>query len=151
MQSPVRIPLAGFALLGTLATTGCHLNAGNTPSPEAAARAGQRGATGVLDEGDLDRRRVTRFEELLEARVSGVRVRRLANGEFIVQVRGINAIHGTTQPLFVLDGVPLPDSRSLTGINPADVARIEVLKDASAAAYGARGANGVILITTHRP
>ena len=98
MQSRIRIALAGFALLGTLTTTGCHLDSGNTPSPEAAARAGQRGATGVLDEGDLDRRRVTRFEELLEARVSGVRVRRLANGEFSVQVRGTNTIHGTSQP-----------------------------------------------------
>lgn len=155
MHPRAPIKLTGFLLLAGLATAGCHLESPEEPSPEEAVSeeatdVADRGSS-VLDAEDLDRRRVTRFEQLLEARVSGVRVRRLANGEYSVQVRGINAIHGNTEPLFVLDGVPLPDSRSLSGIHPADVAQIQVLKDGTAAAYGARGANGVILITTRRP
>jgi TonB-dependent starch-binding outer membrane protein SusC len=130
---------------------GCHLGSTKKPSPEDAPRTVDRDGAGVLDAKDLENLRVTRVEELIEARVSGVRVRRLANGEYSIQIRGINALHGSTEPLFVVDGVPLPDSRSLVGVNPVDVARIEVLKDGTAAAYGVRGANGVILITTRRP
>jgi len=143
--------MAGLALLAALVLPACNLDTPEEPSPEDAPRRVDRGGTGVLDAEDLENRRVTRVEELIEARVSGVRVRRLANGEYSIQVRGINAIHGNTEPLFVIDGVPLPDSRSLIGVNPVDVARIEVLKDGTAAAYGVRGANGVILITTRRP
>jgi TonB-dependent starch-binding outer membrane protein SusC len=91
-----------------------------------------------------------RVEELLEGRVGGVEVRRLPGGRFAVSVRG--AGHEGREPLWVVDGVPLPaglpSHELLAGISPADVARIDVLKDAgAAAAYGARGANGVILIT----
>lgn len=143
-----RSTFPALTLLAVFALGGCHLNP-EEESPEPAREASQ-GANGVLDQEDLENTRVTRFEELLEARVAGVRVRRLANGEFTVQIRGINAFHGSTEPLFVLDGVPVLDTRNLAMINPADVARIEVLKDASAAAYGTRGANGVILITTRR-
>jgi TonB-linked SusC/RagA family outer membrane protein len=88
-------------------------------------------------------------------------------GNFNVQVRGQTSILGSNQPLYVIDGLPIvnsevtPESTSnfrsspsrnpLNGINPQDISSIEVLKDASAAAiYGARGANGVVLITTKR-
>lgn len=93
-----------------------------------------------------------RLEELLEGRVAGVSVRRLPSGGFSVRVRGAGARFGTGEPLFVVDGVPLlPGPHALSGINPQNVARIEVLKDASAAAiYGSRAGNGVILITTRR-
>jgi TonB-dependent SusC/RagA subfamily outer membrane receptor len=148
MAMRTRSTLPALTLLAAVALGGCHSNP-EEGSPEP-ARDAPRGANGVLDREDLENNRVTRFEELLEARVAGVRVRRLANGEFSVQIRGINSINGSTEPLFVLDGVPLLSTRSLVGINPSDVARIEVLKDATAAAYGTRGANGVILITTRK-
>ena len=139
-----------LALLLALFPAGCGIGSSETgaeePRPEA-----RDGSSSVLDEEDLRNRPVTRFEELLQARVAGVRVTRLANGDFRVQVRGINNFHGTSEPLFVIDGVPVIDRRTLIGLNPVDVVRIEVLKDGSAAAYGARGANGVILITTRRP
>src|SRR5699024_3404187 len=64
-----------------------------------------------------------------------------------IMVRGRNSIKASNTPLIILDGVPYEGA--LSNINPADVNSIEVLKDASAAAiYGARGANGVILVTT---
>jgi TonB-linked SusC/RagA family outer membrane protein len=65
-----------------------------------------------------------------------------------VMIRGIGTINSSSNPLYVVDGVVMEDFQFL---NPNDIERIEVLKDASAAAiYGARGANGVILITSKR-
>lgn len=68
-----------------------------------------------------------------------------------INIRGISTITAGTSPLIVVDGLPLSESSSLNVINPNDIASIEVLKDAAAAAiYGSRGANGVILITTKK-
>jgi TonB-dependent SusC/RagA subfamily outer membrane receptor len=97
--------------------------------------------------------RVAHFEQLLEGRVPGVEVQRLGGDRYSVRVRGGGSLAGTGDPLFVVDGVPFPVGVSVrdlaAGINPGDVARIDVLKDAMATAtYGMRGANGVILITT---
>ncbi len=70
------------------------------------------------------------------------------SGNTRVVIRGINSINTNTEPLYVVDGVQMTDFQL---VNPNDIERIEVLKDASAAAiYGARGANGVILVTTKR-
>lgn|GEM_PF-193317 len=94
---------------------------------------------------------VGRVEELFEGRFPGVRVFRQAGG-FSVQIRGATTLNGNTEPLYVIDGFPIePGPDRLIGINPADVARIEVLKDAaSLAMYGSRAGNGVVLITTKR-
>ena len=63
-------------------------------------------------------------------------------------IRGMNSLYTSSDPLYVVDGVQMTDFQYL---NPNDIERIEVLKDASATAiYGARGANGVLLITTKR-
>jgi TonB-linked SusC/RagA family outer membrane protein len=76
-----------------------------------------------------------------------------------VRVRGTNSIGTNTEPLYVIDGVPAtqgttsddPTQNPLNTINPNDIESIDILKDASATAiYGARGANGVVLITTRR-
>jgi len=82
-----------------------------------------------------------------------------------VKIRGTNSISAGTSPLYILDGVPIPETQQsinpavlggaamsgLEGINNADIESIEVLKDADATAiYGSRGANGVILITTKK-
>ena len=82
-----------------------------------------------------------------------------------IRIRGTTSINGTNEPLYVIDGIPiitkaeelttgwLLDSQinPLSSLNPADIESIQILKDASATAvYGARGANGVILITTKR-
>lgn len=67
-----------------------------------------------------------------------------------VVLRGIGSINGSVEPLYVIDGVPMSSSR-FRSLNPNDIDRIDVLKDAGATAiYGNRGANGVIVITTKR-
>ncbi|PJJ75677.1 TonB-linked SusC/RagA family outer membrane protein [Thermoflavifilum aggregans] len=94
----------------------------------------------------------TNVLQLMEGSVAGMQVSqpsaapgRSAN----ILVRGVNSINASTSPLVVVDGVPF--SGASNDINPNDIASIEILKDASAMAiYGARGANGVILITTKR-
>lgn len=69
------------------------------------------------------------------------------NDNSAILIRGINSFAGGTAPLIVVDGVP---DRDFARLNPADIESINVLKDASAAIYGVRSANGVILVTTKR-
>lgn len=113
------------------------------------------GAVSSLSGERLRAHRASRVEEMLQGRMAGVIVNRLPGGGFSVRIRGASSMVGGGEPLFVIDGVPLHGLRpghELDGINPADIERIDVLKDAgSAAIYGSRAANGVILITTRRP
>lgn len=103
---------------------------------------------------DSTTRTVTHVEELLIGRFPGVHVRRTPSGGFSVRVGGPNSFISNEEPLYIIDGTPVnvaPD-RGLYWLSPADVARIEVLKDpATTSMYGVRGANGVIKITTKRP
>jgi TonB-dependent SusC/RagA subfamily outer membrane receptor len=94
------------------------------------------------------------IEKLIAGRVAGVQLGRAADGSLTVQIRGATNWNGDSAPLYVIDGVPIAPGPggSLAGINPADIASIEVLKDAvSTAMYGSRGANGVIVIKTKKP
>lgn len=88
------------------------------------------------------------------SRFPGVVVTRAPDGGLSVRIRGTTSIHGSNEPLYVIDGMairPGPGG-SLEGINPYDIESIEVLKDAaSTTMYGMRGANGVIVIKTKRP
>ncbi len=108
-------------------------------------------------------------DQLLQGKVAGLQVT-IASGQpgaaATVRIRGNNSIRAGTNPLYVVDGVPLdgrsarpgfntsglgqlPDANPLTYLNPADIESINILKDASASAiYGSRGANGVVMITT---
>ncbi|MBV9773502.1 MAG: TonB-dependent receptor plug domain-containing protein [Gemmatimonadetes bacterium] len=117
-------------------------------------RAASASRTGrVATARDLRDARVVRAEQLLEGRFAGVQVTRLAGGGISVRIRGGTSIMGDNEPLYVLDGMPLQagPGGALNGINPEDIARIEMLKDiGSTAIYGIRGANGVVLITTKR-
>jgi TonB-dependent starch-binding outer membrane protein SusC len=115
------------------------------------------GSVASLNTEDERYPRATRVEELFQGRLPGVQVSRSPGGGYSVRVRGAGTLMSSGEPLYVIDGVPIHTTipgHALDGINPADVARIDVLKDAgSAAIYGANAANGVILITTkrHRP
>lgn len=94
------------------------------------------------------------IEKILADRVAGVRLGRASDGSLTVQIRGSGSLNADTQPLYVIDGVPITPGPggSLSGINPYDIASIEVLKDAvSTTMYGSRGANGVILIKMKKP
>lgn len=93
------------------------------------------------------------FDQALQGQVAGLSV--LSNtGEpsasAVMTIRGTNSINSGTAPLYILDGVPISASDFNT-INPADIESLSVLKDASSTSiYGARAANGVIVITTKR-
>jgi TonB-dependent SusC/RagA subfamily outer membrane receptor len=108
-------------------------------------------AVGNIDPNDVPQP-VARLEDLLIGRVAGVDVLRGPRGGVQVIIRGRSSIMGSNEPLYVIDGIAarIPPGGGAPLINPADIASIEVLKDASAAIYGSRGANGVILITTKR-
>lgn len=106
-------------------------------------------ATTSIGSAELERAQTGRMEDLL-ARVPGLEVIR-RGGEVALRIRGN---FSGNDPLVVIDGMVIRTggvSQLLNGMNPQDVARIEVLKDAgSTAIYGSGGANGVILITTKR-
>ncbi|GEO03584.1 SusC/RagA family TonB-linked outer membrane protein [Adhaeribacter aerolatus] len=118
------------------------------------------GAIASVKAEELTQTPVVNVAQGLQARVAGVQVTQNSaapGGNISVRVRGTNSINGSSEPLYVVDGVPISNSggvndiSSLSTINPNDIASVEVLKDASATAiYGARGANGVVLITTKR-
>ena len=103
--------------------------------------------------------------QALQGKVSGVQIISSdgsASSGLTFRIRGVNSITGGTQPLFVIDGVPMPTQRvtntnddvatnPLLGLNPNDIESMEILKDAAAAAiYGSNGSNGVVLITTKK-
>ena len=89
----------------------------------------------------------------LQGEVPGVRVLAGSNGpgaQPSIYIRGVYTIQGTSQPLLIVDGVPI-QGEYFNSINPDDIERMDVLKDASAAAiYGAQAASGVIVITTKK-
>jgi TonB-linked SusC/RagA family outer membrane protein len=111
---------------------------------------------------------VQSLDQALTGRAAGVQVTNTggALGDGVsVRIRGANSISGSSQPLYVIDGIPVSTRDNantfnsgngtrynpLADINPNDIASVEVLKDAAAAAiYGSRAANGVIVITTKR-
>jgi TonB-linked SusC/RagA family outer membrane protein len=110
---------------------------------------------------------LTSVDQALQARAPGVHVTQTSSapgGGLSVRVRGANSLISGSEPLYVIDGLPLyPDNGSfgtganrragnaLASLNPNDIESIEVLKDASATSiYGSRGSNGVVLITTKR-
>lgn len=117
------------------------------------------GSVKSLQPDDFNKGIINSPEQLLQGKVAGVNVTS-ANGEpgavQSITVRGPGGVRTGSTPLFVLDGLALDNSSTgggnpLNFLNPQDIASIDVLKDASATAiYGARGANGVILITTKR-
>jgi len=99
----------------------------------------------------LSSRPVVDFGQAMYGKIPGVQVLNTSGrpGQSSrVQIRGVTSISAGTTPLIVVDGVPLPNF-DLNSVNSADIQSIDVLKDAaSAAIYGSRGANGVILVTT---
>ncbi|TCS90232.1 TonB-linked SusC/RagA family outer membrane protein [Anseongella ginsenosidimutans] len=118
------------------------------------------GAVGSVNAKQLQERPVTSLNQAIAGRIPGVQVNVNSGrpgGKTNVRIRGFSSINSSNNPLFVVDGVQLPvgnqaeRSSAIDYINPNDIVSVEVLKDASSTAiYGARGANGVILITTRR-
>ncbi len=109
------------------------------------------GAVGSVNMKDMEKAPVPSFEDALAGRVAGVQVSSNDGQPGSVSnivIRGGNSITQSNTPLYVIDGFPI-ESPDNNAINPDDIESIEVLKDASSTAiYGARGANGVIMIKT---
>ncbi|MDX1761232.1 MAG: SusC/RagA family TonB-linked outer membrane protein, partial [Christiangramia sp.] len=118
-----------------------------------------------VGEGELDDIPAQNPQELLQGQASGVNITSASGvlgSRSSIRVRGVNSLTGGSQPLFVIDGVPIDDSSQtftqgggalnpLSTINPESIESLTVLKDAAATAiYGSRGSNGVILITTKK-
>jgi TonB-dependent starch-binding outer membrane protein SusC len=102
---------------------------------------------------DIDRNPGQPIEQILQAKVPGLIVQRTADGGIAVQIRGAPSFFSGSEPLYVLDGVPMKPGPggALVGVNPYDIDTIKVLKDpADTGIYGIRGANGVIVVTTKR-
>ncbi len=131
------------------------------------------GSVASVKEEDFNQGVYTAPDQLIQGKVAGVQV--LGNSgqpgaAATVRIRGNSSVRAGSQPLYVVDGIPLdgrnarpgvsnddidagasPNTNPLNFLNPSDIASMEVLKDASATAiYGSRGANGVIIITTKR-
>ena len=129
------------------------------------------GAVVAVTEKDFNKGIITSADQLLQGRAAGVQISSNSGepgGGSNIRIRGSSSFRNGSGPLIVVDGVPLGDDNALGGgsdagfggsaaknplnlINPNDIARIDVLKDASATAiYGSRGANGVIQVTTKK-
>ncbi|MNK00523.1 TonB dependent receptor [compost metagenome] len=111
------------------------------------------GAVSQVNMEDLQKAPVASLEDALAGRVAGVQVSAVdgqPGAPMQISIRGNNSITQSNSPLYVIDGFPIEDPTNNV-INPAEVESIDILKDASATAiYGARGANGVIIITTKK-
>lgn len=110
------------------------------------------GSVAKVNMDDLLKTPSASFDQTLGGRIAGVNV---SSGEgmpgstMTITIRGNNSLTQDNAPLYIIDGFPVEDLAVAAAINPSDIASTDILKDASATAiYGARGANGVIIITT---
>lgn len=116
-------------------------------------RRSYNGAFSRVNEYELRSRAAVTVGTALEGAVAGLQVTGIENGigapDLLLTIRGIGSLRGNTSPLIILDGAPY--TGPLHAINPMDVGDITVLKDGMAkAVYGARGGNGIVMITTKR-
>lgn len=110
------------------------------------------GSADVISSKKLEKRPVSNVTKTLDGMTTGV-LSTSGSGQpgagSTVVIRGYGSINASTEPLYVVDGIPY--GGTISSLNPADIESVTVLKDASAGAlYGARGANGVIMITTKK-
>ena len=115
----------------------------------AVRKADLAGSVAVVDNKSFKDQPIKRTADALQGRVAGVQVESngLPGGQVKIRVRGSNSVNKSNDPLYVVDGIVRESG--LDGISPEDIQSMQVLKDASSTAiYGARGSNGVILITT---
>lgn len=121
-------------------------------------RADLTGAVSTVSSTAISQSVATTIDQVLQGRAAGVQIQQNSGtpgGSSSVRIRGISSITGSNEPIYVIDGVIIDgntgslNSNPLAGINPNDIASIDILKDASATAiYGSRAANGVIMVTT---
>ena len=112
------------------------------------------GAVAKVNMDDLLKTPSSSFDQVLGGRIAGVNVSSgegMPGGTMNIVIRGNNSLTQDNSPLYVVDGFPVEDARVAATINSSDIESVDVLKDASATSiYGARGANGVVIITTKK-
>lgn len=112
------------------------------------------GSVASVDSDQMTKRAPTSIAEGLQGMAAGVVITQSSGdptGGMSIRIRGVATMQGDTNPLWVVDGVQYGTNSNLTWLDPQDVEHLEILKDASATAiYGARGANGVIMVTTKK-
>jgi TonB-dependent starch-binding outer membrane protein SusC len=155
-----------------VANAGANLNEVVVTGYGTARKKDLTGAIGSVKSKDFNKGIQTNPQQLIQGKIAGVQVvedNGAPGAAVSIRIRGNSSLRIGNSPLYVVDGVPLSNINARPGIdlmdvggstpagnpfnfiNPADIASIDVLKDASAAAiYGSRGANGVIMITTKR-
>ncbi len=169
----IEMPLTSQSTLNaSLTSSSSNLNEVVVIGYGTARRKDLTGAVASVSEKNFNRGVYTSPDQLIQGKVAGVLIINnsgMPGGATTVKIRGNSAITGTGSPLYVVDGVPLdgrsprpdigdfgfgdngPAANALNFINPADIASMDVLKDASATAiYGSRAAFGVILVTTKK-
>ncbi|OLY91091.1 iron complex outermembrane recepter protein [Cnuella takakiae] len=166
------LPISGSAVNVTLETAAANLNEVVVVGYGTQRRKDVTGSIATVTSKDFNKGVQVSPDQLIQGKVAGVQILNNSGqpgAAVSVRIRGASSVRTGNQPLFVVDGVPLsgnsarpgfdapgglggtPEGNPLNFINPNDIASIDVLKDASAAAiYGSRAANGVVLITTKR-
>jgi TonB-linked SusC/RagA family outer membrane protein len=138
----------------TLATSSTSLNEVVVTGYGTARKKDLTGAVSQIASKDFTTGNLANPAQLIAGKVPGVVVTQPGgdpNGLFTIRLRGQTSISGGQTPLIVVDGVPLDDPATFSDIPASDIASIDVLKDASAAAiYGSRGANGVMMVNTKK-
>jgi TonB-dependent SusC/RagA subfamily outer membrane receptor len=146
-SSRAQLPLGLLLSLVTACAQGSRQSPESAPPKPAST-------TSTLTDEDLRQTPGENPEKALMGRFPGVLVSYASDGSLVVRIRGgSSSLMGNNAPLYVLDGMPIAPGPggALTGINPNDIASIQVLKDAaSTTMYGVRGANGVIVIKTKK-
>src|SRR5215467_4593708 len=138
-------------VVAAIVTSACSSGGASTPSTSPKPDASKRNTVGADAIASSSGEPI---EKILAGRVAGVQLGHAADGSLTVQIRGATSWNSDNQPLYIIDGVPITPglNGALSGINPYDIEKIEVLKDpAKTAMYGSRGANGVILIKMKKP
>lgn len=166
MMERVDLPVKGRTVIDVEINTERQLDEVVVVGYGMAKRSDITGSTTGLNMKNINQDNLVSLESALKGRVSGVRVLsdNSPGGSISIQIRGANSMLGGTEPLYVIDGFPMEPMMDAQGnneagesqrqsamsfLNPEDIEHIEILKDASATAiYGARGANGVVLVTT---
>lgn len=111
-------------------------------------------AVATMNAEQIEKQVTNNVLDAMEGQMAGVEVRQGSGrpgDNPTVRIRGTGSVNASNAPLYVVDGLPLEDASDINSINPNDIATIDVLKDAaSAAIYGSRGGNGVVIITTKK-
>lgn len=165
----VKLPVKGLTVIDVKLSEGVSIDEVVVVGYGTIKKSDLTGSVSSVSLEDIESQPVTSIDQAINGRAAGVQVTQ-TTGEpgsaTIIRIRGGNSILGGNEPLYVIDGFPIDNSsrtpdlgishgsshlNPLASINPSDIASVEILKDASATAiYGARGANGVVMITTKK-